>query len=68
MIRDERGSSLKLTRLKRLRLCELAAIDQALGEVGPNGQVHLVVKDGKLHCIRTVEKELLVETLPESGP
>lgn len=46
--------------LRMLRPHEVAAIDQALGEVSPYGEVHLVVESGRLRYIRTVRSEAVV--------
>ncbi len=49
--------------LKMLQACDIAAIDRALGEIGPFGEVHLVVEDNRLRFIRTVRSEPVVSAL-----
>lgn len=46
--------------LKILKPFDLAAIDQALGQIGLYGEVHLVVENGRLRFIRTVRSEAVM--------
>lgn len=43
--------------LKILKPFDVAAIDEALGQIGLYGEVHLVVENGRLRFIRTVRSE-----------
>ncbi len=38
---------------------DIVAIDEALSHLGPEGQIHLVVQNGRLQCIRTVQSEIV---------
>lgn len=49
--------------LKMLQACDIAAIDRALAEIGPFGEVHLVVEDSRLRFIRTVRSEPVISAL-----
>ncbi len=43
-----------------LRDSDVSAIELALEQVGPFGEVHLVVENGRLRFIRTVRSESVV--------
>lgn len=49
--------------LKMLQAGDIAAIDRALEEIGPFGEVHLIVEDNRLRFIRTVRSEPVVGSL-----
>ncbi len=54
--------------LKILQPLDVAAIDEALGQIGLYGEVHLVVENGRLRYIRTVRSEPVAGTpLVKSG-
>ena len=57
---DRETENPALPALAVLQACDIAAIDQALKEIGPFGEVHLVVEKGHLRFIRTVRSEPIV--------
>ncbi len=64
MARRTKGSGGKAaaSKLEVLQTQDIIAIDEALRDVGPDGQVHLVVEEGRLSYIRMLQSELVGET------
>ncbi|HEX9075502.1 MAG TPA: hypothetical protein VF932_06960 [Anaerolineae bacterium] len=57
MPENEETTSANPPLLKILKPFDVAAIDEALGQIGLYGEVHLVVENGRLRFIRTVRSE-----------
>ncbi len=57
MPENEKASSANPPLLKILKPFDVSAIDEALGQIGLYGEVHLVVENGRLRFIRTVRSE-----------
>ena len=57
MPENEKANSANPSLLKILKPFDVAAIDEALGQIGLYGEVHLVVENGRLRFIRTVRSE-----------
>ncbi|MBI4787120.1 MAG: hypothetical protein HY782_08760 [Chloroflexi bacterium] len=61
------GNRGNCTVLKVLQPRDIAAIDEALGQIGNYGEVHLVIENGRLRFIRTVRSEAIVGTVDSKG-
>ncbi len=52
-------SEISVSELKSLKPEDIAIIETALIAVNPFGEVHLVVADGRLREIRTIQSEVI---------
>jgi hypothetical protein len=55
----DNDSVFSLSDAKFLRPEDIAVIEEALQKVGPFGEVHLVVENGRLRYLRTLRSESL---------
>ncbi len=60
MRRIPKAESLQTQDLKSLSLEQVLAIDRALAHLGPNGQVHLLIQQGHMSRIKTVQQRKVI--------